>query len=149
MHRLLNFIHRYCGSVVQRWETLLGQISTRPTLLGFPGVSDNKESACSTGDLGSIPGLGRSPGEGNGYSLQYSFLENSMDRGASWATVQGVAKSWTQLRLTFSLLSLIVGKYLISFIFFVGYLLRDLWIYYHRVKWYLRYLLKYLKDVTF
>ena len=86
------------------------------------------------GDPGSIPGLGRSPGDGSGYPLQYSFLENSMDRGASWATVQGVAKSWTQLRLTFSLLSLIVGKYLISFIFFVGYLLRDLWIYYHRVK---------------
>ena len=56
-----------------------------------------------------------------------------MDRGASWATVQGFAKSWTQLRLTFSLLSLIVGKYLFFF-FFVGQLLRDLWIYNHRVK---------------
>ena len=77
--------------------------------LGFPGGSNSKESVHNSGDLGSIPGLGRSPGEGNGYSLQYSFLENSMDRGASWATVQGVAKSWTQLRLTFSL-SVVLGK---------------------------------------
>ena len=49
---------------------------------GFPCGSAGKESACNTGDLGLIPGLGRSPGEGNGYSLQYSCLENSMDRGA-------------------------------------------------------------------
>ena len=49
------------------------------------------------GDLGSTPGLGRSPGEGNGYPLQYSCLENSMDRGAWWATVHGVAKSWARL----------------------------------------------------
>ena len=48
---------------------------------------DSKESTCSLGDLGSIPGLGRSPGEGNSYPLQYSCLENSMDRGASWVTV--------------------------------------------------------------
>ena len=47
----------------------------------FPGGSDDKETACNAGDLGSIPGLGRSPGEGNGYPLQYSCLENSMDRG--------------------------------------------------------------------
>ena len=47
----------------------------------FPGGSDDKESACNAGDLGSIPGSGRSPGEGNGYPLQYSFLDNSMDRG--------------------------------------------------------------------
>ena len=57
-----------------------------------PGGPDSKESACSAGDLGSIPKLGRSPGEGNGYSLQYSDLENSMDY-----IVHGVAKSWTQL----------------------------------------------------
>ena len=49
-------------------------------------------------DTCSIPGSGRSPGEGNGNPLQYSCLENSMDRGASWATVHGVAKSWTRLR---------------------------------------------------
>ena len=62
---------------------------------GFPGGSDDKESACSVGDLGSIPELGRSPGEGNGYPFQYSCLENSMDRGAWWATVHGVAKNRT------------------------------------------------------
>ena len=66
-------------------------------LMGFPGGSDGKESACNVGDLGSIPGLGRFPGEGNDYPLQYSGLENSMDRGAWWATVHGVAKSRTQL----------------------------------------------------
>ena len=64
---------------------------------GFPGGSDGKESACNVGDLGSIPGLGRSPGEGNGYALQYSCLENPMDREAWWATVHGVAKNQTQL----------------------------------------------------
>ena len=59
----------------------------------FPGSSNGKESACDAGDLGSIPGLRRYPGEGNGNPLQYSCLENSMDRGAWWATVHGVAKS--------------------------------------------------------
>ena len=54
-------------------------------------------SACNAGDPGSIPGLGRSPGEGNGNPLQYSCLENPMDRGAWWATVHGVAKSRTRL----------------------------------------------------
>ena len=56
-----------------------------------------KESARNVGDLGSIPGSGRSPGEGNGNPLQYSCLENPMDGGAWWATVHGVAKSWTRL----------------------------------------------------
>ena len=59
-----------------------------PIFLGFPGGSDGKESACNAGDLGLVPGLGRSPGEGNGYQLQYSGLENSMD-----CIVLGVAKS--------------------------------------------------------
>ena len=63
--------------------------------LGFPGDSDGKESACNAGDLGSIPGSGRSAGEGNGYPLQYSCLENSMDRGALQAAVCGVTKSQT------------------------------------------------------
>ena len=63
----------------------------------FPGSSDGKESACNVGDQGLIPGLGRSPGEGNGYPVQYSCLGNSMDRGAWQAAVQGVAKSWTRL----------------------------------------------------
>ena len=61
--------------------------------LGFPGVSAGKESTCSVGVLALIPGLGRSPGEGNGYLLQYSELENFMDRGAWQATVQGVTES--------------------------------------------------------
>ena len=65
--------------------------------MGFPGGSDGKESACSTGDLGSIPGSGRSSGEGNDNPLQYSCLENSMDTEAWWATVLGVAKSQTGL----------------------------------------------------
>ena len=62
---------------------------------GFPGGSKDKASACSAGDPGSIPGLGRSPGEGNGNPLQYSCLENHMDRGAWRATVHGVEKSQT------------------------------------------------------
>ena len=56
-----------------------------------------KESNCNEGDSGLIPGLAKSPGEGNGYSLQYSCLGNPMDRGAWQATVHGVSKSWTQL----------------------------------------------------
>ena len=63
----------------------------------LPGGSEVKASARNAGDLGSIPGLGRSPGEGNGDPLQYSCLENPMD-GAWWATVHGVAKSQTRLR---------------------------------------------------
>ena len=76
--------------------------------MGFPGVSDGKESACNVEDSGSIPGLlKRFPGEENGNPLQYSFfffsfqyscLDNSMDRGARWATVHGITKSWTWLR---------------------------------------------------
>ena len=65
--------------------------------MGFHGGSDSKVSACNAGDPGSIPGLGQSPGEGNGYPLQYSCLENPMDRGAWWATVHEGAKSQTQL----------------------------------------------------
>ena len=64
---------------------------------GFPGGSDYKESACNAGDLGLITGSGRSPGAGNSNPLQYSCLENSMDRGAWHSTVHGVAKSWTRL----------------------------------------------------
>ena len=65
--------------------------------LGSPdGFSEDKESGFNTGDLGSIPGSGKSPGEGNGYPLKYSCLENSMDRGASQATVHGVTKNRTR-----------------------------------------------------
>ena len=63
----------------------------------LPGGPDGKESACNAGDPGSTSGLGRSPGGGNGNPLQYSCLENPMDRGAWWATVHEIAKSWTQL----------------------------------------------------
>ena len=63
-----------------------------PVFLGFPGGSDGKESTCNVGDLGSVPGLGRSPGGGNSYPLQYSGLESSMD-----CIVHGVAKSRTWL----------------------------------------------------
>ena len=62
------------------------------------GGSEGKESACNVGDLSSISELGRSPGEGTLYPLQYSCLENSMNRGAWWATVHGVTKSQTQLK---------------------------------------------------
>ena len=68
------------------------------SLLGFPGGSDGKEFTCSAGDtrgVGSVPGWGRSSGEGNGNPLQYSCPENSTERGAWWATVHGVSKSQT------------------------------------------------------
>ena len=66
------------------WDSLVAQmVKHLPAILGDPG---------------SIPGSGRSSGEGNGNPLQYSCLENSMDGGAWWATVHGVAKSWTRLR---------------------------------------------------
>ena len=64
---------------------------------GFPSGSDSKASVCNAGDQGSIPGLGRSPGEGNGSPLQYSCMENPMDRGAWQAIVHGVVKSRTRL----------------------------------------------------
>ena len=64
---------------------------------GFPGGSEVKASACNAGDLGSIPGSGRSLGEGNGNPPQYSCPENPMDGGARWATVHGVTKSRTRL----------------------------------------------------
>ena len=81
-----------------RFDPWVGKIPWRrkrqptPVFLGFPCGSDGKESACNVGDLGTSPGLGRSPGEGNGYPLQYSGLENSMDY-----TVCGVTSSWTRL----------------------------------------------------
>ena len=71
---------------------------TYTLLKDFPGGSDGKASVYNAGDLGSIPGLGRFPGEGKGNPLQYYCLENPMDRGAWWATVHVVVKSQTQLR---------------------------------------------------
>ena len=70
-----------CQSLLHLFDLIgfyLGPLSA----LGFPGGSDGKASACNVGDLGLIPGLGRFPGEGNDYALQYSCLENFMDRGA-------------------------------------------------------------------
>ena len=77
-------------SICSGWEGLPGG-------LDFPSGSDSKESACNAGDPGLIPGLERSPVEENGNSLQYSCLENPTDRGAWWATVHGVRKSWLGL----------------------------------------------------
>ena len=75
-----------------------GKVLTLYRLIkGFPGGSDSNESACNVGDLGLIPGLGRSLGGGCGNPLQYSCLESSMDRGTWQATVPGVRKNWTQL----------------------------------------------------
>ena len=100
LHQLLIYLKK-AGKKLNMSQCILGP----PILLlifkywvsqGFSGGSDSKESACSAGDLGSIPGLGRSPGEGNGYPFQYCCLENSMDRGAQQATVHGVTKSQTQ-----------------------------------------------------
>ena len=67
---------------------------------GFPGGSDSKEAACNAGDKDLIPDLGRSPGEGNGYPLQYSCLENSMDRGAWRAAVHGFQSRTRLTRLS-------------------------------------------------
>ena len=78
---------------VEKRQTRLSDFTSLSLLMGFPCGSAGKESACNAADLGSIPGLGRSPGEGKGYPLQYSGLENSID-----CIVHGVAKSWTQLK---------------------------------------------------
>ena len=72
--------------------------------------SDAKECACNVGDSGSIPGLGRSPAEGKGYPPQYSCLENSMDRGAWWATAHGISESDMTEQLTLSLSCVIMTK---------------------------------------
>ena len=79
--------------------------------MGFPGGSEDKASTCNAGDPSSIPGLQRSPGEGNGNPLQYSYLKNPMDRGPWQATVHGVTKSRTQLNdFTFFLSIFLVIK---------------------------------------
>ena len=80
-------------SICLSWHgTTTSQALAGNKALGFPGGSDGKKSTCDAGDPGLMPGLGRFPGEGKGYPLQYS-LENSMDGGAWWATVPGVPKS--------------------------------------------------------
>ena len=81
----------------------------------FPGDPDGKESACNAGDPGSMPGLGRSPGEGNGNPLHNSCLENLMNRGAWRATVHGVAKSQTRLSDQHFLRCLVILDHLLLF----------------------------------
>ena len=81
--------------------------------MSLPGGSDGKESACNAGDMSLIPGLERSPGEGNDYPLQYSCLENSMDRRDWWATVHGVAQSQTWLSHFHQWQSLLQGGFLL------------------------------------
>ena len=76
---------------------VFGDLSEATSLMGFPGGSVGKESPCNAGDVGLIPGSGRSPGGGHGNPLQYSYLENPRDRGAQRATVHGITKSRTQL----------------------------------------------------
>ena len=88
--RLFQNVHSHSGSI---------QINlSHCSCWGFPGGSGGEKAACNVGDPGSIPGLRRSPGERNGYPLQHSCLKNPMDRGTWWATVHGVAKSWTRLK---------------------------------------------------
>ena len=89
---------RSCPTVMLSQNQLSLSCYSEPLSLGFPGGSEVKASARNAGDLGSIPGSERSPGEGSGNPLQYSCLENPMDGGAWWATVHGVAKSQTWLR---------------------------------------------------
>ena len=79
----------YIVALMGRWSLAIVSAKDHPTstsFKGFPGGSDGKEFACSVGDLSSVSGLGRSPGEGNDNPLQYSGLENSMDRGGWWTT---------------------------------------------------------------
>ena len=88
----IKYIHNGVVSNITHSRTLApSQIETLYLFSTFPGGSGGKESACNAGDQGLIPGSRRSPGEGNGYPLQYSCLENSMDRGAWWTTVHEVA----------------------------------------------------------
>ena len=87
----------YWGQVSEAvW--MLRSHSIIEAMWGFPGGSDGKESACNSRDPGSIPGSGRSPGGGHGNPLQYSCLENPMDRGVWWATVHRVTHSQTRLK---------------------------------------------------
>ena len=93
---------KFINIVQQKIKVLTSLFSIFPCFTlcqprGFPGGSDGKEFACNAGDPGSIPGSGRSPGEGNSNPLQYSCLENPIDSGAWQTTVHGVAKS--QIRL--------------------------------------------------
>ena len=98
----IHWIHLQCRR--PRFNSWVGKIPWKrerlltPIFLGLPGSLDSKESACNVGDLSLIPGSGKSPGGMHGNPLQYSCLENPMDRGAWRTIVHGVAKSWTGLK---------------------------------------------------
>ena len=92
-----NRLHLSPASYRNLVKSLILYLKQNRASVGFPGGSDGKESTCKAGDPCSIPGSTKSPGEGNGYPLQYSCLESSMDRGAWQATVHVVAKSQTRL----------------------------------------------------
>ena len=94
------FLKNFYGDFVKGRKALFHKLSAVVIKQGFPGDTVVKNTPTNAGrarDSGSIPGLGRSPGTGNGNPLLYSCLENQMDRGAWWATVHGVAKSRTRL----------------------------------------------------
>ena len=91
---LKSLLHSSKASILQHSAFFMSQFSHPHMTTRFPGGSDGKES----GDLGSILGLGRSPGGGHGNPFQYSCLENPMDRGAWWATVHRIPKSQTRLK---------------------------------------------------
>ena len=100
--RVLNFQNGFFFNMLKPYllvETLLNNTLDPSTFIdiSFPVGSVGKEAACNVGDLGLSPHWGRSSGEGNGNLLQYSCLENSMDRGPWWAAVHGVTKSRTRL----------------------------------------------------
>ena len=96
---LLKCISSTCEEAFEKWTLTLRRLCHLVQhVLGFPGGSVSKESACKAGDPGSISGLGRSPGEGNGNPFQYSCLENPMDGGTWQATIHRFAKSQTWLR---------------------------------------------------
>ena len=95
MESQINSLETWIEKMQERFNKDLEEIKKSQYIMnrGFPCSSVGKESACSAGDPGLIPGLGRSPGEGNGNPLQYPCLENLMDRGTWWIAVHGVAKS--------------------------------------------------------
>ena len=98
------FLIRLSLTARQFFYTVRERVRPFQGVYSFPGGSEGKESACNAGDLSSIPGSGRSLREGNGNPFQNSCLENSMDRGAWWAIVHGIAESDRIARLTLSLL---------------------------------------------
>ena len=102
LHTLINtYYYVFLITVILvdvEWYLFVVSICIFLKTTGFPDGSDSKKSACNAGDVGSVPGLGRSPGEGKGYQLQYSWLGNPMDRGASWAIiVEEASETWTRL----------------------------------------------------